>query len=96
MGLIRKDNVEEYIGVKHLALIKSIKPSSLRPLYFELGNGSYGYSSIFGDIYPIAQCEKLNNIHEEFSIGDVVEVFIKKVSFAQENKFPSDIEVVLD
>ena len=33
------------------AVVKSIKPTSIKPLYFDLGNGYYGYSSLFGNIF---------------------------------------------
>ena len=65
------------------ALIRSLAPNSINPLYFELSNNVFGSVSAFFDLMSPASFEKLNNLQEYYHEGDVYPVrikgFIKKV-----------------
>jgi len=41
----------EFIGMRVNAVIKSIKPTSINAIYYELGNNIYAFSDVFSNIY---------------------------------------------
>ncbi len=81
LNLLTPENKSSYISKSFTGVIKSIQPTSIKPLYIEFGNACYGHATVFGDIFPALESEKINEMKSHYSIGDIVEVWVKDVKF---------------
>jgi len=59
------------------AMVRSLAPNSINPIYFELSNNVYGSISAFTDLIIPQQFEKLNNLSEYFPEKSIHMVKIK-------------------